>query len=216
MTSLNVGTSRASLSMQDGGTRIVTLSPSEMERLIRQAQAGDGAAVTRLYELHADVIYRYIAYRVPDDEVEDLVADVFLKMVEGLPDFRITGAPFEAWLYRIAAARVADYYRLTRKQPQVELSDNLTNRDPLPEERLMQEQELSTLREALQHLSEEQQTVMILRFVERKSHEEVAQIMDKTASSVKTIQHRALVQLSRLIGEGKKPRHYLRGRRGPQ
>jgi RNA polymerase sigma-70 factor, ECF subfamily len=213
MRSKSVGTSRASLSMQDGGSRVVTISPSEMERLIRRAQGGDSTAVTRLYELHADIIYRYIAYRVPDEEVEDLTADVFVKMVEGLPGYRITGAPFEAWLYRIAAARIADHYRRTNQRPQVELPERMTDRDPLPEEQLMHEQELSTLREALQQLSEDQQTVMILRFIERRSHEEVAQIMDKTTSNVKTIQHRALVQLSRLLGEGKKPRHYLRGRR---
>lgn len=191
----------------------MTISPSEMERLIRRAQRGDSAAVTRLYELHADIIYRYIAYRVPDEEVEDLTADVFLKMVEGLPDFRFTGAPFEAWLYRIATARIADHYRRTSQRPQVELPENMTDRDPLPEEHLVQQQELSTLREALQQLSDDQQTVVILRFIERRSHEEVAQIMDKTTSNVKTIQHRALVQLSRLLGEGNKPRHYLRGRR---
>ncbi|MFW5696531.1 MAG: RNA polymerase sigma factor [Phototrophicaceae bacterium] len=194
----------------------MTISPSEMERLIRQAQQGDSAAVARLYELHADMIYRYIAYRVPNEEIEDLTADVFLRMVEGLPGFRITGAPFEAWLYRIAAARIADHYRRSAQRPQVELPESMTDHDPLPEEQLMQQQELGLLREALQHLTDDQQTVMILRFVERKSHEEVAQIMEKSTSNVKTIQHRALVQLSRLLGETKKPRHYLRGRRDSQ
>ena len=80
------------------------------QALIERAQQGDPEAVAGLYRQHVQAIARYIAYRVPEAQVvEDLTAEVFLRMVEGLPGYRWTGAPFEAWLYRIAAARVADY-----------------------------------------------------------------------------------------------------------
>jgi len=146
------------------------------------------------------------------EDAEDLTAEVFVKMVEGLPNFQYTGAPFESWLYRIAAARIADLHRYTYRRPETELSESITSGEDAPEERIQQEQELETLRAALSRLSEEYQTILILRFIERKSHEEVANIMAKSVSAVKTLQHRALNRLAWLLGTNGKIRHYLRGK----
>jgi len=183
------------------------------QQLIRRAQRGDGEAVAALYRRHVDAIARYIAYRVPDDAlVEDLTAEVFLRMVEGLPTYRPTGAPFEAWLYRIAAARVADYYRRQARVAEDTLDESSVADVPALEFDLSQQEEFDTLRAALQQLSDEQQTILLLRFVERKSHEEVARILDKSEQAVATAQHRALKKLAELLGTDKRDRHYLRGR----
>ncbi|HEX3051811.1 MAG TPA: sigma factor-like helix-turn-helix DNA-binding protein, partial [Aggregatilineaceae bacterium] len=61
-------------------------------------------------------------------------------------------------------------------------------------------------------LSEEQQTILLLRFVERKSHEEVAQILEKSVRAIATAQHRALKSLAEILGTAKVSRHYLRGK----
>lgn len=186
-----------------------------MEQVIRRAQQGDSEAISALYQRHADAIYRYILYRVPTDaDAEDLTAEVFLKMVEGLPDYKFTGIPFEAWLYRIAAARVADFHRHTYRHPQTELSDTVADHGAQPEEQMQQSQELEGLRQVLDQFSEEEQTLLILRFVERKSHKEVAAILGKTPAAVKAAQHRVLVQLAALLGTEEKARHYLRGQDG--
>ncbi len=190
----------------------MSISPDDLRQVIRQAKRGNNEAISRLYEAYAQLIYRYIAYRVPESDAEDLTAEVFINMVEGLPKYEYTGAPFEAWLYRIAAARVADYHRQSGRRKQVELTDNLAESGPHPEERMLRQQELEKLQAAVQQLSEEQQSVIILRFVERKSHDEVAQILGKTVSNVKSIQHRALTRLAKLLGSERKIRHYLRGR----
>ncbi len=180
-----------------------------IQHIIQRAKKGDTEAVTALYQQYAPVIYRYVAYRAPSTtDAEDLTAEVFLKMVEGLPAYRLTGVPFEAWLYRIAAARVADFYR--RKKPISELSESLTDSRPLPEDALQTAQELDNLRRVLRQFSEEEQNILILRFVERKSHKDVAEIIGKSVTAVKSVQHRALIQLARLFGE-EKVRHYLRG-----
>jgi RNA polymerase sigma-70 factor (ECF subfamily) len=175
---------------------------------------GDSEAVAALYEAYAQPIYRYIANRVSSPrDAEDLTAEVFVKMVEGLPAYRLTGAPFEAWLYRIAAARIIDYRRRSNRRPQVALADTLADQSPLPEEEAQQRQEVERLRGALRQLNDEQQTVLLLRFVERKSHDEVAAILGKSTTAVKSIQHRALTQLVGLLGSTEKVRHYLRGQR---
>jgi RNA polymerase sigma-70 factor, ECF subfamily len=188
------------------------MSAPEVIAWIKAAQQHDSAAVSRLYETFADRIYRYIAYRVPTTaDAEDITAEVFVSMIEHLPNFEITGAPFEAWLYRIAAGKVADFHRKLARRPQSELLEIVRDDKPLPEEDLETEQEFQRLREAVGQLNEEHQNVLILRFIQKKSHKEVAAAIGKNVSAVRSIQHRALIELTRLLGSDEKIRHYLRG-----
>lgn len=186
------------------------------EELINRAKLGDKTAISTLYEKHVDQIFRYIAYRVPENDAEDITAEVFVRMVESLPKFEYRGAPFEAWLYRIASARVADFHRKRGRRQIDEINDNLTDDDPLPEEQMQEKQEHKQLREALSQLNEDDQKILILRFVERKSHEEVALIMGKKPAAIRTAQHRALKKLAGNLNAEGKERHYLRGKSSPE
>jgi RNA polymerase sigma-70 factor (ECF subfamily) len=181
-------------------------------RLIQRAHRGDREAIAALYRHHVDSIHRYVSYRVPDAAVaEDLTAEVFLRMVESLPGYTCNGAPFEAWLYRIASARVADYYRRQARRPQEALSEYEPDRADLPERVLQNAEEQDALRAALRQLTDEHQDILLLRFVERKSHAEVAGLLGKSVTAIKSAQHRALTQLAKLMGLNGKARHYLRG-----
>jgi RNA polymerase sigma-70 factor (ECF subfamily) len=163
-----------------------------------------------LYQLHVQKIFRYVVCRVPSNaDAEDVTAEVFVNMVEGLPTYNVTDVPFEAWLYRIAASRVADFYRRSNRRAHEDLSENLHDSTPLPEELIQQNQALDRLRGALRQLPDEYQTILIMRFVERKSHAEVAQLIGKTVPAVRNAQHRALIRLSELL-DTDKVRHYLR------
>jgi RNA polymerase sigma-70 factor, ECF subfamily len=184
----------------------------DVPRLVMRAQRGDRDAVATLYQVHVDLIYRYIYFRVPTQhDAEDLAAEVFVQMVERLPNYRITGAPFEAWLYRIAASRVADFYRGRKRHSDDEISDDLSDDSPGIEDLLEQEQLIGPLRAALLQLPDEHQNILVLRFIERKSHEEVAELLGKSVTAVKSAQHRALTRLTDLLGQNSKARHYLRG-----
>jgi RNA polymerase sigma-70 factor (ECF subfamily) len=190
----------------------IEISLDEVQRLILRAQRGDSTAVALLYQTYSQRIYRYVAYRISHTEdAEDITAEVFVKMVEGLRNYRWTGAPFETWLYSIASARVIDFRRRAGRRPQSELNETLSDSQPFPEENLQQAQELQRLRAAVQQLTDEQQTILVLRFIERKSHQEVAEIVGKSVSAVKSIQHRALIELTARLGQEEKVRHYLRG-----
>lgn len=186
------------------------------EQLINRAKLGDKTAISTLYEKHVDQIFRYIAYRVPENDAEDLTAEVFVRMVESLPKFEYRGAPFEAWLYRIASARVADFHRKRNRRQVDEINDKLSDDRPLPEEDMLEKQEHRQLREALSQLNEDDQKILILRFVERKSHEEVAKIMGKNPAAIRTAQHRALKKLAGNLNAEGKERHYLRGKSKPE
>lgn len=188
------------------------MQPQDDTHLIASAQRGDRDAIAALYRTHVQAIYRYVSYRVPESAVaDDLTAEVFLRMVEALPRYQNNGAPFEAWLYRIAAARVADFYRQRTRRPQEQLSDAEPDRSVSPEKQLQAQEEQAELRVALRQLSDEHQTILLLRFVERKSHAEVSQIVGKSITAVKSAQHRALNHLAELMGSNGKVRHYLRG-----
>jgi RNA polymerase sigma-70 factor (ECF subfamily) len=181
-------------------------------QLIAQAQAGDKAAVSTLYEAYAQPIFRYISYRVESDMIaEDLTAEVFLRMVEGLPRYRDMGAPFGAWLYRIAATQIANHYRQKRHTAPEPISEMEPSDDTDPFGKTAKHIEQEQLRQALSALSEDYQTLLILRFVQQLPHSEVATIMNKSDSAIRVMQHRALQALGKELGADGKVRSYLRG-----
>jgi RNA polymerase sigma-70 factor (ECF subfamily) len=174
-------------------------SSSHTPRLVALAQQGDRKAVSRLYQDYVQRIFRYILFRVPTyTEAEDLTAEVFVNMVKRLPDYQAICAPFEAWLYQIAAAQVSNYYRQISCRQQTEFSETIPDTIPSHEEGSLEKQMFSRLRNALEKLPEEYQTILILRFVERKSCEEVATLLGKTVSAVKNAQCHALTRLTEI------------------
>jgi RNA polymerase sigma-70 factor (ECF subfamily) len=173
----------------------------DVRRLIQRAIAYDEEALTALYRHYADLIYRYIYYRVGDPTVaEDLLGDVFVRVLQDLPTYRDTGAPFEAWLYRIAHARVVDYHRRQKVRQTVPLDDRLPAAEEAnPQAQISQLDESRQIWNAFNRLTGEQQQVISLRFIAGYSSAQVAQALDKTEGAVKALQHRALAALRRLV-----------------
>jgi RNA polymerase sigma-70 factor (ECF subfamily) len=164
-----------------------------MKNIIAKARQRDPDAVTTLYREYMQRIARYINYRVHDAAVvEDLTANVFLTMVERLPEFEDRGVPFEAWLYRIAATEVAGYYRRVGR-PHIELLPEAT---AAPETAIQQSQEAEAVRTAVNRLDSEDQLILFFRFVEDRSHQEVGKLIGKSPRAVATAQHRALKKLA--------------------
>jgi RNA polymerase sigma-70 factor (ECF subfamily) len=170
--------------------------------LIRRAQQGDKQAIGELYRLHVDVIYRYIWARVRDDSLaEDLTAQVFLKALEGLPAYQPSGKPFLAWLYRIAYARIVDHWRKQERRVEVPLDEALPTKEPRPEDLLEYEADWVTAIDLLAQLTDDQQDVVILRFIGEMSLADVAETLGKTVGATKAVQYRALATLARLLEE---------------
>ncbi|MGD8624929.1 MAG: sigma-70 family RNA polymerase sigma factor [Anaerolineae bacterium] len=171
-------------------------------RLVERAQNGDEKAVGELYRRHVDTIYRYIYARTQDEVVaEDLTAQVFLKALEGLPTYQYMGKPFLSWLYRIAYARVVDHYREQRRRQEVALFETVPADDPPPSQRVEAEAESDAAIDLLAQLTDDQQDVLILRFIGELSLAEVAETLGKTVGAIKALQHRALASLARLQQE---------------
>lgn len=161
----------------------------------------EGAAISALYRRHVQAIYRYIYHRVGDAQIaEDLTAEVFVRAIEGLPNYQPRGIPFVAWLYRIAQARIADYFRQEQRTGTTSIEGDLPSGEDSPLAVVERSFRQERLREAINQLTPDQQHVIILKFVEDLSNSEVAQILGKTEGAVKSLQHRALKTLHRLMG----------------
>jgi len=176
----------------------------EERELIRRAKEYDSSAFAEIYERHYQGIYNYLYYRVGDARLaEDLASEVFLKALEAIRSFTFRGIRLSSWLYRIAKNLVTDYYRLQPSQEDVLLKEGLIAAEGSPGEALEEGITQRRLWRALQGLTEEQRQVIILKFIDGLSNTEVAQIMGKSEGAIKSLQHRALAALGRLLeGEG--------------
>jgi RNA polymerase sigma-70 factor (ECF subfamily) len=172
-------------------------APGDESALITRAQRGDKIAIGMLYSNHVQAIYKYVRYRVDTDGLaEDITSEVFLRMVRQLPRYTYTGAPFSAWLYRIAANCITDAFRGQYAHVVEELPDEVADDQPDPLDTLTLAEDHDQLRQALQTLSPDYQNILILRFMNDVSHAEVAAAMDRTEAAVRVLQHRALKALA--------------------
>ena len=101
-------------------------TPEEIEQLAEASIAGNSDAFGNLYDVFVDQIYRYIFFRVGEQDAEDLTEIVFLKVWENIKQYKrnYTGSNnsasnFSSWIFRIAHNLVVDHYRLQRAQDEL-------------------------------------------------------------------------------------------------
>lgn len=168
--------------------------------LVHRARGGNAIAVAELYRLHSPAIFRYFYFRVRDRATaEDLTGEVFVKMVEGLPRYEERGVPITAWLFRIAHDRVVDHHRRSVYRQTEAISEALATDEPGTEAQALARSENQHLHGLIDTLTEEQRSVIQLRFVEGYSLEDCARILRKTTGAIKALQHRALRQLGQKL-----------------
>jgi RNA polymerase sigma-70 factor, ECF subfamily len=170
-------------------------------QLIQRAQQHDSAAFGEIYHRYAQSIFQYFYYRTGETRIaEDLTAEVFLRALESIEAYQDRGFPLGAWLFRIAHARLIDHWRRMQRHPQVELADDQMETHARVEEPsgdVLADRELLV---ALRQLTDDQYQVLALRFVQDLDNATIATILGKTEGAVKSLQHRALASLARLLG----------------
>jgi RNA polymerase sigma-70 factor (ECF subfamily) len=185
---------------------------AEERRLIKAAQ-GDPARFADVYENYFELVYAYVARRLRHrDEAEDLTAEVFRKALASLPRFKWRGAPFAAWLFRIASNMIAD--RAKRVAKEVSLDESgATERDrsaPVskgagtPQQTELEDSERRALLFRLvDELAKDQCRVLAMRFAEEKSIREIAEALGRSEGAVKQLQFRALENLRAKLASDK-------------
>lgn len=176
-------------------------SSNDMDRqseLVLLAKAGDAEAFGHLYETYLDRIYRYIYFRVTDEQTaEDLISQVFTKAWENLDRYQPSGRPFIAWLYTIAHNTVIDHYRTRKDTVAIENTLSLASDSPSPDEQVELHFEADNLRSALQTLTLEQQQVVVLKFIAGLTTDEIAAQLRKSPGAIRALQMRALQALAK-------------------
>ena len=173
----------------------------QIRRLVERGQQGDRDALEELYLIHFDRIYSYLHMSVGNrHDAEDLTTQTFLKMLESIGRFQFRGAPFSAWLFRIAHNLAMDHFRASRRiQLEEEFPEPPGQEELSAEDEAMQSIGRASMLELIDGLSDEQQQVLTLKFVFNFGNTEVATILGKTDGAVKSLQHRALVSLQKQI-----------------
>jgi len=172
--------------------------------LVRQAKSGDADSFAQLYDAYVERLYRYVYFRVSDEQTaEDITSQVFLKAWENLGRFQSDGVPFLAWLYTIARNQVIDHYRTRKESVPLDKIASLPANGRTVDEQVETEFDLQAMRDALQFLTEEQQQVLILKFIVEMTTDEIAQAMGKKEGAIRALQMRALQTLSKYFEEEK-------------
>ncbi len=170
------------------------------ERLLIEAAQHDPSRFAELYEQNFHRVYAYVARRVHDRmEIQDLTAQVFHRALANLGKFKWKGAPFRAWLYRIASNAIAD----RAKQKARESTDQLN--DPSSESFTAVDLEAverrARLFRAVDKLPEDQRRVIEMRFADEKSIREIADELERSEGAIKQLQFRALENLRNRLNE---------------
>jgi RNA polymerase sigma-70 factor, ECF subfamily len=172
------------------------VSESE-EQLIERAKH-DADAFGLLYERYVDRIYNYIYYRTGDShEAEDLTARVFYRALGHIDQYHQRGAPFVAWLYRIAHNLVANWHRDRSRHRDLRLDDvtAIAEKGDGPERIAEQNEQAGTLIGAMRVLPDERRQLLILKFADGLSNAEIARVMERSEGAVKSLYHRTLISL---------------------
>ncbi len=165
--------------------------------LVERAKT-DSEAFGILYECYVNKIYNYIYYRVGNQhDAEDLTARTFHRALNHIERYVNQGAPFSAWLYRIAHNLVANWHRDQSRRKLISLEDIklIIQRRDGPDQMAEQREEKDQLLAIIQRLPSERQQLLILKFAHGLSNAEIGQVMGRSEGAIKSLYHRTLLSL---------------------
>jgi RNA polymerase sigma-70 factor, ECF subfamily len=189
----------------------MTTQEERLDAVVAEAVAGDRDALRKVLETIRPIVVRYCRARVGAFErsghsADDVAQEVCLAAVMALPRYRDRGRPFLAFVYGIAAHKVADAYRAAGRDlsyPTESIPEH-RSAEPGPEQAAIDADSVTRMNELLDVLPDKQREILILRVVVGLSAEETAEAVGSTAGAVRVAQHRALARLkSEIVAAGR-------------
>src|SRR3981189_83252 len=180
----------------------MTFSGERLDVVVAEAVAGNRDALREVLEIIRPIVVRYCRARVGATErsglsADDVAQEVCLAAITALPRYKDQGRPFLAFVYGIAAHKVADAHRAAGRN-RAEPTDVVPERFSLeagPEQMALDAESSARMNRLLAVLPEKQREILILRVVVGMSAEETAEAVGSTAGAVRVAQHRALARL---------------------
>jgi len=178
-----------------------TPATTPLDEAVARAIAGDGRAFDEIYRALSGPVYSYLVTQVRRrEDAEDLTGQVFLEAMRGVRSFTGDSSAFRGWLFRIAHNRAVDLARRLARRPEA----NLDEAEAIPDEIATEDRALTGVAytqvwRAVQALPEQQRRVIVLRLGAGLTSREIAEALGKRLGTVKALQHRALVTLSKTL-----------------
>ncbi|ATF10796.1 RNA polymerase sigma factor SigW [Brevibacillus sp. HB1.2] len=170
------------------------------KRLTQRAKRGDREAFAELIEIYKDKIFQ-LAYRMVGNrqDAEDIAQETFLRVYANLHSYD-DSYKFSTWIYRIATNLCIDRGR--KKRPDFSLDEEtepgqgldwysrLSSNERTPEDKVVTQELQETVQDALSHLQPKYRSIMILRYIEDLSLQEISDIVKLPITTIKTRIHR--------------------------
>jgi RNA polymerase sigma-70 factor, ECF subfamily len=180
----------------------MTIPGERLDAAVAEAVAGSRDALREVVETIRPIVVRYIRARLGTTErvglsADDVAQEVCLAAIQALPRYQDQGRPFLAFVYGIAAHKVADAHRAAARN-RSDPTDVVPERyslDAGPEQMAMQADTSARMNKLLSVLPDKQREILILRIVVGLSAEETADAVGSTPGAVRVAQHRALAKL---------------------
>ncbi len=162
----------------------------------------DPRAIADLHDRYYPDVYRYVLYRLGDLETaEDIVSDVFVRLLEAARAGRGPHHSLRGWLLGTAHHLVMDHFRRFYAGRETRLGEDFPSAAEDPARAMESNEQRRAVQSAMTRLTQEQQHVLALRFGGGYSLEETAGLMGKKANAIKALQFRALAALRRSLEE---------------
>ncbi|MGC5325170.1 RNA polymerase sigma factor SigW [Brevibacillus sp. SYSU BS000544] len=170
------------------------------KRLVERAKRGERDAFAELIEIYKDKIFQ-LAYRMVGNrqEAEDIAQETFLRVYANLHMYD-SSYKFSTWIYRIATNLCIDRGR--KKKPDFSLDEEadgstgldwhsrLSSKEKSPEEKIVTKEVQETVQDALSELAPKYRSIMILRYIEDLSLQEISDVLKLPVTTIKTRIHR--------------------------
>lgn len=170
--------------------------------LLARAADGDHAAFHRFYLETEPFLRRYVSVRVPGAEVDDVIAETYLRAFRAADRFRDEGRPAAAWLVTIARNLVATHHRTNARRAArgpINTGDARLAGDV--DDQLMDRAGDAELLEALAELKPRQRRILELRFIDEWTVGECAAELGLTEQGVRALTYRALQAMRARLGD---------------
>jgi len=159
----------------------------------------------KIYDKNIELIYRFIFLKTSSKEVaEDLTSQVFAKAWKKFQSQQETIQNISAYLFQIARAEVANYYRSASRLPlshndSLEQLEKTADSAQNPEQRQVQESWHFEIKQAMHQLSEEEQNILFLHYVEGMPFKKISEILGRPENTTRVMAHRSLKNLRDIL-----------------
>jgi RNA polymerase sigma-70 factor, ECF subfamily len=180
--------------------KIEEKSDSELVKLTLQDQEAFSYLIHR-YEMKLTAYIRRIS-NFPNEDVEDILQDVFIKVYRNLNGFD-SSLKFSSWIYRITHNEVISRYRKTKRIAKMsqEMNDEVLDKivgEVNIERDIDGRQVGKAISKVINEMDLKYKEVLILRFIEEKSYKEISDILRKPEGTVATMINRAKKQFKKI------------------